>query len=162
MRKLKALSLIELILGMVLSSIVVAFCYSGYSLIFERFMQFKKTKAKVNEIMQMNTTLLSDFSRANSIMYNNNQLSASCDSATFQYEFNEEYVLRKMNEVVDTFFLVPRDIKVKLLNEEPVEESGLLKEFSFDAEVFGKNETFQYLKIYSAEVLIQNQAKNGN
>lgn len=161
MRKIKAFTLMELMIGMIIGSIVVGFCYSGYRVILKQYYDYKKTKSEVNETMQLATTLATDFAASEAIVYKDNMLIMSQDSAKKEYEFSERYIIRSINEIKDTFHFAPKELVPVFMDNTT---DNIIKDISFKAEIMGEVETFYYTKSYSAEFLMQHQKQehNGN
>jgi prepilin-type N-terminal cleavage/methylation domain-containing protein len=160
MKKIKAFTLMELIIGMIIGSIVVGFCYTGYRMILKQYLDFKKTKTEIGETMQFNTALRNDFVNAQTISYNENHLVMLNDSSKIEYEFAETFILRDVKDVSDTFHLKPKEIQPVFLSE--INENLIIQGFSFNAEILGEKEIFQYQKNYSADFLMQLSKKQDN
>jgi len=154
----------ELMIGMIIGSIVVGFCYTGYRMIFRQYLDYKKVKEQVNEAMLMNTTLTTDFSHSVSVEYKDNALQVKSDSAQVEYVFSSDFILRNEHDVTDTFHLAATEIQPVFMNENEQEDVPVVSGFSFRAEVLGQQEIFRFGKLYSAAFLMQHDKRqyNGN
>lgn len=155
MKKINAFTLMELMIGMIIGSIVVGFCYTGYRFIFRQYLDYKKVKEQVNEAMFLNTALTRDFSRSLFVEYKGNSLYIKSDSAQTEYKFTEQYILRNERDVSDTFHLAVKEIAPVFINRDENTGAEIISGFSFSADVLGQQETFQFSKIYSAAFLMQ-------
>ena len=155
-RKLKAFTLMELLIGMIISSIIIGFSYSGYRIIYSQFLDHKKVKKSILETAAINSILNNDFSNAQLIWTNDeNQLDVYYnDKRELHYEFQDEYILRRDNEIIDTFNIGAQNIQKKILFGNDYDYKNLTTEFSFESVILGEKETFHFAKTYSAETLI--------
>ena len=159
MYKLKAFTLMELLIGMIISSIVISFCYMSYSMIYKQYMNYKAVKVELVEALELNSVLNSDISKAEKIVFDNNKLILiKEENKSFEYNFLEKYILRKTGEVVDTFNLIPLNIVSKQIASVS-SSSALIEFFSFDANVLGDKEHFQFFKSYDAKTIMDNEIK---
>lgn len=158
MQKLKAFTLMELLIGMIVSAIVISFCYLSYGMIYKQFINYKTIKQELVETMQFHSVLSRDFADAQKVLFKENELTL-VNNKNVNYNFETEFVLRKTGEAVDTFFLKP----VNIFADHLVTESDLSKpvvQFSFDALVFGEQEHFLFSKRYDAEMMVNNEIQN--
>lgn len=154
MKKLKAFTLMELMIGMIIGSIVVGFCYMGYSIIWKQFIDFKKTKQEINNTIQFNEILMNDFSRSEKILFSDNQLAFHSDSSVIIYNFTETFILRSNNDNTDTFKFVTSELQPQYLEEIKSVSTGIIKSFSFNAKILDNEEKFSFYKAYSASFLM--------
>lgn len=152
MKKIAAFTLMELLIGMIISSIVISFGYMAYNLIYDGFLNFKKVKATMMETNQLNTTFGNDVRNAEIISSNENKLILfNKNEQELRYEFLPDYVLRTHGELTDTFKVATHNIQQHFLFPE---NNMFLQQFSFDATVLNEPESFQYSKSYSSETLM--------
>lgn len=160
MKKVKAFTLMELLIGMIISTIVIGFCYMSYSLIYKQFMTYKAIKIELVEAMELNSVLNNDMGNSELILFDNNELTLVNEGKdALKYTFNETAVLRTAAAVVDTFKLKPINIVAHYLaNENNL--SNVVLSFSFDTDVLGEQEHFQFSKLYDAEMIVSNAIQN--
>lgn len=161
MHKLKAFTLLELLVGMVISSLVIGFCVLGYLIINQQYLSYRFTKTAITDVVLMKTVITSDFNNSNKIhSENENELVIDNDSGqSISYRFTDEFIVREKEEITDTF-------KIATSNYVPVHISGndneqleLVQAFSFDANVLGEPEHFNFEKNYAADVIINSISK---
>ncbi|MCW3071756.1 MAG: hypothetical protein JWO44_1646 [Bacteroidetes bacterium] len=152
----------ELMIGMIIGSIVVGMCYSGYSLILGQYGNYKKTKQQVNENMRLHTALSSDFKRSEQVEYREGQLLITLDSSVIGYNFSPALITRTDHEMTDTFHIEAKELKPGFLNNNA--GSAIITGLSFNADILGETAPFYYSKNYSAAFFMQHsiQTKNGN
>lgn len=156
-RKLPAFTLMELLVGMIISSIVIGFGYGTYALVYKQYLSYKTVKKEIVEAMQLNSILNSDFAAAENILFNENKLTIDKkDNIYLQYDFNDSIVLRKENEITDTFKIVPVAITASFIFPE---QKAVVSTFSFQAKLLDETEGFVFTKNYSAETLMNYEMK---
>jgi len=144
----------ELLVGMVIGSIVIALGYSTYAIIYKQYSSYKTIKTKVVETMQLNTLMGRDFINSDIVTYGNNKLILNKPNSVLEYHFNDSFVTRKQHQLTDTFKLGAINILPKLINGIEGDYPGLLTNFTFDVIVLGDTEHFTFAKNYSAETLM--------
>lgn len=154
MKKLRAFTLLELLIGMIISSIVIGFGYAGYTLIYERYLNYNQTKKGIIDVIQLNSVLNNDFINAESAQFGTDKLILYYETAPRkEYDFKEKYILRKDGEQTDTFKLEAATIIAGSgTGGEQIEL--LVTELSFDAVIHQEKMHFHFVKNYSAETLI--------
>lgn len=163
MKQISAFTLLELLIGMILSSIVIGFCYTGYSIIHKQYLNYNTIKRQNTSAIQLNSILNTDFINAESIMYGTDKLILNSDNKVqLQYEFKQDYILRSANGLTDTFIFSPVNIKPEYLKESTSLPLAIINEFSFDAVILGELEHFHFVKEYSAETMIRLQMENSS
>lgn len=162
MKQISAFTLLELLIGMILSSIVIGFCYTGYSIIHKQYLNYNVIKRQNTAAIQLNSILNADFINAESVIYNTDKLILNSDKIQLQYGFQENYILRENNGVTDTFMFSPFNIIPEFLKESTSLPLAIINEFSFDAIILGELEHFHFIKEYSAETMIRLQMENSS
>jgi hypothetical protein len=152
MKKIAAFTLMELIIGMIVSSIVVGTCYSGYLITSKQYNKYEVLKEEVNNIWQLHTCLTTDIKRAESLTYTENHLTLKNDSLLLVYVFNDSCITRSVNETTDTFHFSPLEINPVFVDET---NSNLTKQFSFKISLFNEQQSLYYTKEYDAASLFQ-------
>lgn len=141
----------ELIIGMVVGSVVMGVCYSAFMMTEVQFSDYNSKRKEVNTIMELNTIISNDFFNYREAYFANNTVLLLCDTSKLEYEFSSTCILRKKNNVTDTFNIAASDVSVNYFSEE---KESLIDELSFSAKVLGTNEKFHFSKIYGSETLI--------
>lgn len=163
MKQISAFTLLELLIGMILSSIVIGFCYTGYSIIHKQYLNYNMIKRQNTSAIQLNSILNTDFVNAGYVMYDSDKLILNSESKSqLPYEFKENYILRSANGLTDTFMFSPVNIKPEYLKESSGLPLAIISEFSFDAIILGELEHFHFIKEYSAETMIRLQMENSS
>ena len=157
MKKFHAFTLFELLIGMIISGIVIGFGYTGYSLIYKRYLNYSDTKKDIIDAIQLNSVLNNDFLYAEFAHYETDKLILTYKNALAkEYTFTDKNILRKEGELTDTFKLKATNI----LAGQNIDQNltGLpVAEFSFEALIHQEPMHFHFAKRYSAETIINLQ-----
>jgi hypothetical protein len=153
-KKMKAFTLMELTIGMIIGSLIVAACYSGYQIIAKQYRDYKKNKDLVQEAIIFQFSLNTDFKEFQKVFLLENNLFFSNDSAQINYIIEPDYVLRKEKETLDTFLFPITEIAAVYVEDN--NNSTYLKELSFQLKNLDEETTFHFQKEYSAETLMKN------
>lgn len=155
MKKLKAFTLVELLVTMLISSIVIGICYTSYQIVSKQFNDYKALNEKTVEVMLLNELIEKDFLQADSVMKDNMNVVCFNNNNQITYNFNNNRILRKQTEVQDTFFIQSENVQLKFDDKIAENYQSLIDELSFEAKVIGEQEHFIYRKTYAADVLIR-------
>ncbi len=160
-KKMQAFTLLELLIGMIISSIVIGFCYTGYSIIYRQYINYSKIKREIVSAMQLNTVLNTDFINAASVTFDTDKLMLNYENKLpLQYDFKENFILRKDREITDTFMFAPKNVIPIYLTESIESSDAQVNNFSFDVMLFGESEHFHFTKNYSAETMVNKQIQH--
>lgn len=160
MQKIKAFTLMELLIGMIIGCIVVALGYSTYNIIFKQYSAYKAIKNKVVEIMQLNTVMNNDFTTADFITFSDNKLILNNRDTLLEYYFNDSYIIRTNNTFADTFQLKTTNFLVKSVDSTELNATDMLTNFNFDMLVSGDTQHVTFTKNYSAETLMNHEPQS--
>ncbi|MBA3971408.1 MAG: prepilin-type N-terminal cleavage/methylation domain-containing protein [Bacteroidetes bacterium] len=152
--KLRAFTLMELLVGMVISTILISFCYMGYRIIYEQYLNYRNIKTEVVDAMQFRSVMNNDFQKSNVVFFKDQTLTIVMPKGQLlRYDFSDKFVLRKAGDAIDTFLLKPENIKPGYLSSLYSGEA-ILHSVSFDATVCGEKERFYFDKLYDAETVV--------
>ena len=144
----------ELLIGMIISSILIAFCYSAYSIINKQYLNYKAIRQEIVKSMEFNAVMNNDFANAEIVTFENNTLKMKRrNSLDLEYCFNDKYVVRKETEVKDTFKLFAMNIVANCLAQAG-QSLLIVDDFSFNTKISSTTEIFHFTKKYSAETLV--------
>jgi hypothetical protein len=158
-KKLKAFTLFELVIGMLLSAVVIGMVYSGYGIIVKIYDNHLITSRSQSELMVLDATLQRDFDKAVTVQADGQkiQLMDSLGSPAVSYLVSENQLIRN-SSLADTFKL--DQLTVSLGFESAKVQGGLVDELNMEF-YFGENvQGITITKRYSAEQLF-NQKKYG-
>jgi prepilin-type N-terminal cleavage/methylation domain-containing protein len=163
MQKVKAFTLMELLVSMLISGIVISIIYLSYEIIYKQYEGYKKTNKKITQALLVNTLLKTDFLKAHYILNKEKGLLfLDKQQNAIGYQFEEKYILRKANNVQDTFFLKAITIKQEFMNLKQEEPFGLVDNLFFEASILDELEQFHFQKTYGADVLMEENIPHPN
>lgn len=153
MNKIKAFTLTELLIGMVISSIVIGIAYYGYSAVNEQLHRYQKIKFEMTELLQLKSNLESEFFEAETVTLEEKRL-LFLGKDTLEYLFDDSLIYRKSNDVLDTFRVNTNNISISSIDGSKTGE--LVNEFSFDASMFEQTQRLSFFKDYGANTILNN------
>ena len=161
-RKIKAFTILELVVVMILTSIIVGIVYSAYEVVGKQYNSYKKTNTQNRKVALLNMLLNKDFSTSYFIKYGEDKLLFyDQENKMTSYDFGvEQGITRNSNAVTDTFFIPPLNVEMKFLNQMQQVRNNLVDELYFESIIFGQQQSFHFKKQYAADVLINNETGN--
>jgi prepilin-type N-terminal cleavage/methylation domain-containing protein len=104
-KKLKAFTLLELLVGMIISGIVIAAGFNAYRIISIQFKTYKETSAVYSSFSFFETQFRKDFRNAKEISAEDeNSIQFISGEKKTDWRFSKRFSLRNEGTVTDTFF----------------------------------------------------------
>lgn len=115
--RLKGFTILELLVGMIATSIVIAAIFSAYHIISTQALTFEAKTQLTTNLSSFHSRITKDFHEASIITwieegfvlressYNQNDRNGVSLHLPLKYEFHDGYTLRKSGEHIDTFFV---------------------------------------------------------
>jgi hypothetical protein len=150
--KLPGFTLADVLIGMLISSIVLASAYSGFERISVLFRSFKKNNEKIYDLTLFNRLLVQDFSRCNYVSGESNAIKCIYKDKEIEYIFHEAYILRKYSRV-DTFSLGIKNIVITPLLGQDDFSTPVISECKLQLNA-QDSVFFHYRKEYAADILL--------
>ena len=166
-RKIKAFTIIELVVVMILTSIIVGIVYSAYSIVGNQYTGYKKINTQNSRVALLSMLLNKDFSTSCFIKSGEDKIFFyDKENNTITYEFWENCITRNSNAVTDTFFISSLNVEMKFLNQKQQFHNSLVDELNFETAIFEEQQLFHFKKKYAADILMKNETEqqilNGN
>ncbi len=95
MKKLKAFTIIELVVAMLLTSIVVSIAYVCLDLLGSSYKQFSETQKQVDELVLLQKQLAKDFNSCNKAIFYREGLECTYDNEKIYYKIYDDEIIRK-------------------------------------------------------------------
>ena len=161
MKKLKAFTLLELLIGMVVSGLVVTFCLLGYFIVNKQFSNYRKVKQETSTVATLCNVMSNDFQSSKRILKNS--------ETEFACEFNEKQILYKLDKglvlrndlnIIDTFQVATQNVQFVSLESRYEGTLKLISKISFEAMLLNEYEPFNFVKNYDAATLINDSVEN--
>lgn len=149
--KLKAFSLLEVLVALTISTILFGVVGSAYFIILENYHRYKQTQEISYDTYTLHRLLFMDMDKSSSVnAVSQNNLAYFNFKDTVYYEFQDELVVRKA-QMEDTFFIKLEEVNFSYKNENV--NSGIIDQLSFSCTNAGQS-SFCFYKNYGADVLI--------
>ena len=165
--RVKAFTILELMIAMLISGIVIGITYSSYIIVHKSYLAFKTKNEEMAVITQIDQVLKRDFNRAEMITGGGNMIRIkTTDSTMIAYKFNAAYIIRT-STVNDTFkvnidhqqLLFEHHIQVVPMDAFDIPpETNRIDELSYEIAYRGEVIPYHYLKAYSSANLIQRKS----
>ncbi|SMD08464.1 prepilin-type N-terminal cleavage/methylation domain-containing protein [Pedobacter africanus] len=154
MKRIKAFTLFELVLGMLLAAIVIGMAYYASSIFMRIYDSYSKGSYAQSELVLFKKVVSKDVERAARLDVRNDELLLKDPQGetVLSYTFASEYALRR-GAAVDTFKL--DNLQVRSSFEGNVQESGLTDLLVFSFRYAGEPAVFTVRKQYSAKDLFE-------
>lgn len=104
-QKLKAVTILELVIVMTVTSLLVFIGYTGFRIVQQQFQHYKQMGEDLVDMERLNTLLKRDFFEAKEILSVENGIEViySQDGQQIGYYFDWEYIVRSSEASIDTF-----------------------------------------------------------
>lgn len=157
-KKLPAFTLMELLIGMIISSMIIASAYYAYSIIYDRYEQYRTIKKKIMESQQLQSVLNNDAYICDRISFDGNTLLLlKKNDKSVNYRFYDDVITRTENELSDTFAIAPVNIKMEFHFPE---HKQFVEQFSFETRILDEQAFFSFTKAYTSELLMNYKRMN--
>lgn len=110
MKKIKAYTLMEVTVAMLLSAICIGIAYSAYDIIGNYYRSFQQKNEKADALLSIREVLSKDFQKSKLVLNTTDGILLDQDSLSIQYVFEADQILRKTPSLrVDTFKVIWKD-----------------------------------------------------
>jgi prepilin-type N-terminal cleavage/methylation domain-containing protein len=158
-QKIKAFTLMEMTITMLITAVVIGIAYTSYSIIVKSYLSFHTKNTGLSSMAELDHVLKRDFDRADIICKDSAGIALQKDSTTIKYEFYPDFILRKAARI-DTFKVQSQDVNTTFKNVpvndlQSTAEKNRVDEFGFTLTWQQEKLPYHYYKLYSAENLIE-------
>ena len=152
--KLKAFTLMEVTVAMLISAICISICYSAYTIVTNYYATFRDKNETVGTVMGLKQVLARDFLRGRIVLSTATGLEVMLDSTTVIYTFKEDRVLRELTNLHTDTFKLALTPPVFSFEQKPIIGPDTIDQVKFEVRL-DKNQVVPLLvqKLYSAENL---------
>lgn len=158
MQRVKAYTLMEMGIAMLVSAIVIGITYTAYRLIMQSYASYKVKNEKVSVIVRLDELLKKDLDGGDKILLLDSSLVFKNDSQRVVYDFKPGVIIRS-GGAIDSFKVEHTSLLTTFENQRVIpgmpEAQSLIEEISFsivaDKEIF----PYHYHKAYSSLNLIE-------
>ncbi len=137
--------MIELMVAMIVSSIVIGIALTVYMNLNQYYLDFKDKGKKDCDLLMLVSTLRADMDKSYEVHGDNSELTMVFEAGkTIQYSFEDNLMLRTVNEVTDTFYNPVQEIEVNYLDNENKYVNDLLIDIKQGEFIFPLHITKEY------------------
>lgn len=147
-----AFTILELLVGMTLTSILVTASLYAFQLIQKQYFLQIQMQNELDNRINWKTRMLLDVENATTVKRKEKSLWLTKQGSQIQYQFDTDFILRTNNQSLiapDTFWVMTKIIKTNLNNQETIE--GWIDNCQFEIDFFGEIEQWQFQKKYTAQ-----------
>jgi prepilin-type N-terminal cleavage/methylation domain-containing protein len=151
-KKLKAFTLLELVVTMALMSIIVTIAYLGYELVHKQIKHWQTNKVYQAQQLTLITILEQDMLMADECVFNKQQNTLICagENQEVWYDFSKQSPVRKQVARIDTFNINMTEITVTYLNTKQIND-GLVKNIKLQISQIDTIQIWEFNKWYSCQ-----------
>jgi prepilin-type N-terminal cleavage/methylation domain-containing protein len=114
--KLKAFSMLELMVSILISGIIISAAYSVFIFSNKQFFKFTAIKTDIRDYFELSSTLKRDFEMAKKVIKkSDDQVEMQLTDKTINYQFGANYITRTTTLHTDTFMFSSTNIEVNTL-----------------------------------------------
>lgn len=158
-RTLKAFTLLELLVGMILSGIVLTATFTAYRLVTHQYETYCDKSRSIAEISFFSSRLEADFANANELTFiAENKIQLQAEKRLTQYRFSEKYILRDDPGRTDTFYVSVSSTTAYHRSEKISTANSLLDELHITIAYEGKTQEKIYRSTKDPKAEIEREA----
>lgn len=154
MNKLKAYTVVEMLVVMIVSTICISITFTSYKIFSNQYYLYKITSDTVASYHTCDKLMTMDFSQALKVERTIKGLLIYKKDKKVEYEFSEKGIIRN-DLLIDTFPVYPLSTEMFLGGKSQYLPGGLIDEFYFECQFREQNLFFHYQKNYGADVWIR-------
>ncbi|MBI5541228.1 MAG: prepilin-type N-terminal cleavage/methylation domain-containing protein [Bacteroidia bacterium] len=145
MKRLRAFSMVELMVAMIVSSIVIGVALTVYMNLNQYYQDFKEKGKIDSELLLLVSTMRADMEKSYEVHGDNSDLTMVFEAGkTINYSFEGKFILRKIDDVTDTFYNPIQEVEVNYLDNENKYVNDLLVNIKQVESIFPLHITKEY------------------
>jgi prepilin-type N-terminal cleavage/methylation domain-containing protein len=155
MNKLRAYTMMEMIVVMIIGVIVIGIAYKTYDIVFRQLLSSQRANEKMADLVLLHTQMVCDFADADYVVSDLDGFVCHYKTRNVQYALNDEHIIRRDSVRSDTFYLVTENRSYRFQRKVVEGKLKLIDEFTFMGYLSDSIQFFNYRKQYAADVLMQ-------
>ena len=155
MKKLRAFTIIELCVVMLLSAIVTGIGFFTLDIFQGSVRKYKKDAGDLSDITLLHRLLTQDIWKSSEVSCIQNGLQAKGKNGIASYYFHPNYIIREKNDLIDTFAFQNDKLLLNFQKQEISVPGMLADEITFNLTHKEELHVLIFSKTYGADVLIQ-------
>jgi prepilin-type N-terminal cleavage/methylation domain-containing protein len=155
MRKLKAFTLLEVLIAMVISTLVIGAGFVGYEFTMKQYYAFRENSTVMSDACIFQSVLKKDICLARRVSLTSYGLSCNTQEKFIRYDFKRDYVLRiNENDMRDTFHIKNDSLSLLYNNLVQIDPGKQIDRISFRIDLHGELQSVVITKEYGADGVI--------
>ncbi|MDR3678550.1 MAG: hypothetical protein P4L41_01210 [Flavipsychrobacter sp.] len=165
-KRVKAFTILEVTITMLVAALVMGITYSAYSIIIKSYGAFNKKNQDMAVVVRLDEWLKKDFFRADIVLKDTAGIALNSADRRIKYRFDPDFIVRI--EIRADTFKVKTDSLVTSFEDLPVNEFGSTDEQNRLDDLYlvilfqGEKIPYHYHKLYSSVNLINRNANAVN
>jgi len=154
MSKVKAFTILEMLVNLTIMSIIMGMIYFAYSSFVQQVIGYQKSVQEQNELTSSCVQLKMDFYTAEKVVKNDKKFTVVFYdvSKKVSYNFTDKYLIRKQLNMLDT--LAVEELKVEVQKNEITNED-LVKTLRVKTRLFDEPMEFVIHKTYAPNIVLK-------
>jgi hypothetical protein len=152
--KLKAFTILEVLVAMVISTLVIGGSFLAYEMTYKQYKHYEEVSSCTNEAVSFHAALEKDMENAETVRVTDKGLECLKKGEKIDYDFSGEYVLRKLTLVTDTFHVKNDSNLFSLGSQEQKVSGALIDKVCFRIDLKGEKQEVALSKHYGADGLM--------
>jgi Tfp pilus assembly protein PilE len=112
--KIKAYTIMEVTIAMLLFAIVVSICYTAYGIVSSYYSTFHQKNKTANDIISLKNVMEHDFLKSNCILKSDDGFDVFVDTTKIKYSFTDQGISRTFSTLHTDSFTVVVDKKMTI------------------------------------------------
>jgi len=160
MKKLKAFTILELLVAMVISSLVIGASYFTYDIVYRQFLNFKNVDRNVLDALTFRNVLNNDIAAGEFVYKASDGIHiVDFESVEYNYSFRDDLIIRNVGTARDTFHLRTGEVKYNEIEGASIAKR-LLDKLEIVIIVNDAQNTLSFHKQYGADLLMLAEGAN--
>jgi prepilin-type N-terminal cleavage/methylation domain-containing protein len=157
-KRLRAFTLLEVLVGMVVSGIVIAATFSTFRIVSGQVLQYQKQTAKSADLSLFASQFTADFTNAEKIIHQaEKEVLLKQRVRSIRYQFLPAFISRSDADHTDTFFVAVSSAAFFLKGEKSEDDNALLDEIKFRFRVGEESFEQVYAHKYAAQEVMREE-----
>ena len=154
MKRLKAFTILEVMVTMVISTIVIGGGFSAYEMSVKQYKLYEHISSVMNEVSSFHSVFERDIADSKTVLARDRIIECIQKGKTVWYEFRGDYILRNLTSTRDTFHVENDSLLLSFKNREQASIGGLVDRVKIRINLKGEKQVIIITKLYGADCIM--------
>ena len=154
MKRLKAFTILEVMVTMVISTIVIGGGFSAYEMSVKQYKLYEHISSVMNQVSAFHSVFERDIADSKTILARDRAIECIQKDKTVWYEFRGDYILRNLTSARDTFHVENDSLLLSFKNTEQSNVGGLVDRVKVRISLKGEKQSIIINKLYGADCIM--------